>query len=276
MFFSPVVRKSHTCSFKKEATSLPARRQLNRDCPDQTDSSYHVTLWDGSNYKRAARGGAIGLQAGQKGSDDIASFSPHNDNLLDDGRASFVFPAFASEDYYVDLVAPAFRPPEGQTPAHTYFGPYMLEIYDLGPTKTQSQPEGYGVKASNICVNNRCYNDPRFPKLHLASYANTETYEISVGNNPLSKNLSQATTFTIDPQNTTRELKLDRIGAFVHSMTGSSIPQATIHLYTGSDRGTKLFDLEPIYNDDRHIDYFVAPRNAPLLTRGIHRFQPFP
>ena len=27
---------------------------LNRDCPDQTDSSNHVTLWDGSNYKRAA------------------------------------------------------------------------------------------------------------------------------------------------------------------------------------------------------------------------------
>ena len=26
----------------------------NRDCPDQTDSSNHVTLWDGSNYKRAA------------------------------------------------------------------------------------------------------------------------------------------------------------------------------------------------------------------------------
>ena len=25
-----------------------------RDCPDQTDSSNHVTLWDGSNYKRAA------------------------------------------------------------------------------------------------------------------------------------------------------------------------------------------------------------------------------
>ena len=23
-------------------------------CPDQTDSSNHVTLWDGSNYKRAA------------------------------------------------------------------------------------------------------------------------------------------------------------------------------------------------------------------------------
>ena len=26
----------------------------NRDCPDQTDSSNHVTLWDGSSYKRAA------------------------------------------------------------------------------------------------------------------------------------------------------------------------------------------------------------------------------
>ena len=24
---------------------------INRDCPDQTDSSNHVTLWDGSNYK---------------------------------------------------------------------------------------------------------------------------------------------------------------------------------------------------------------------------------
>ena len=29
-------------------------RDLTRDCPDQTDSSNHVTLWDGSNYKRAA------------------------------------------------------------------------------------------------------------------------------------------------------------------------------------------------------------------------------
>ena len=27
---------------------------INRDCPDQTDSSNHVTPWDGSNYKRAA------------------------------------------------------------------------------------------------------------------------------------------------------------------------------------------------------------------------------
>ena len=31
-----------------------AETVLTRDCPDQTDSSNHVTLWDGSNYKRAA------------------------------------------------------------------------------------------------------------------------------------------------------------------------------------------------------------------------------
>ena len=30
------------------------RKNYSRDCPDQTDSSNHVTLWDGSNYKRAA------------------------------------------------------------------------------------------------------------------------------------------------------------------------------------------------------------------------------
>ena len=35
-------------------TVADAVEQYNRDCPDQTDSSNHVTLWDGSNYKRAA------------------------------------------------------------------------------------------------------------------------------------------------------------------------------------------------------------------------------
>ena len=34
-----------------QETGVPV---VNRDCPDQTDSSNHVTLWDGSNYKRAA------------------------------------------------------------------------------------------------------------------------------------------------------------------------------------------------------------------------------
>ena len=35
--------------------SVPAvtDSDISRDCPDQTDSSNHVTLWDGSNYKRA-------------------------------------------------------------------------------------------------------------------------------------------------------------------------------------------------------------------------------
>ena len=42
----------------KRAAAQSLRRlgmnSLSRDCPDQTDSSNHVTLWDGSNYKRAA------------------------------------------------------------------------------------------------------------------------------------------------------------------------------------------------------------------------------
>ena len=33
---------------------VPVAIEFSRDCPDQTDSSNHVTLWDGSNYKRAA------------------------------------------------------------------------------------------------------------------------------------------------------------------------------------------------------------------------------
>ena len=218
--------------------------------------------------------------------------SPHNDNLLDDGRASFAFPAFANEEYYVDLVAPAFRPPEGQTPAHTYFGPYMLEIYDLGVTQrtlgvtgqtctdgvcrggTMQYSEGYGIKASNICVNNRCFNDPRFPEFHDSQHPTNETHEVSVGNNPLSKNLSQAIAFTAgNSESLTRNFQLDRIGAFVHSMTGGSIPQAAVHTYTSDNPGTtKLFDLEPLYNDDRHIDYFIAPRDAQALSRSTFYF----
>ena len=76
-------------------------------------NSYRVRAWFGTSKEdsaTAARGGAIGLQFSRAGI-ELASLSPHNDNLLDDGRASFVFPAFANEEYYVDLVAPAFRPP---------------------------------------------------------------------------------------------------------------------------------------------------------------------
>ena len=255
-------------------------------------NSYRVRAWFGTSKEdsaTAARGGAIGLQFSRSGI-ELASLSPHNDNLLDDGRASFAFPAFANEEYYVDLVAPAFRPPNGQTPAHTYFGPYMLEIYDLGVTQralgvtgqtcddddvctggTMQYSEGYGVKATNVCVNNRCFNDPRFPEFHDSQHPTNETHEVSVGNNPLSKNLSQAITFTAaaDTTNPIRNFKVDRIGAFVHSMTSGSIPQAAVHLYSSSGVGAKWFDLETLHNDDRHIDYFMAPRDAQPLARGI-------
>ena len=210
---------------------------------------------------------------------------------MDDGRASFVFPTFAGEEYYVDLVAPAFRPPEGITAAHTYYGPYMLEIYDLGVTQrtlgvdgqtcdqdnrvrtggTMRYSEGYGIKASNLCVNNRCNNDPRFPEFAPAGYANDETHVVSVGNNPTSKNLSQAASFRAgDGTSPTAEFQLDRIEAFVHSMTSGSIPQVAIHLLSGAVPGDKLFDLDPIYNDDGHIDTFVAPQGAQALVKTTH------
>ena len=253
-------------------------------------NSYRVRAWFGTSKEdsaTAARGGAIGLQFSRSGI-ELASLSPHNDNLLDDGRASFVFPAFAGEEYYVDLVAPAFRPPDGLNPAYTYYGSYMLEIYDLGVTQRSlgvtgqtcnsdnsictggrvSYSEGYGIKASNICVNNRCSNDPRFPEFQVTGYETNETHEVSVGNNPSSKNLSQAVSFiAADGTGPTARFQLDRIEAFVHSMTGGSIPKAAIHAIFGGAPGDKLFDLEPLYNDDGHIDYFVAPRNAQALNR---------
>ena len=210
---------------------------------------------------------------------------------MDDGRASFEFPAFANEEYYVDVVAPAFRPSEGSTPAYTYYGPYMLEIYDLGVTQralgvtgqtctdgvctggTITHSEGYGIKASNICVNDRCFNDPRFPEFQVDGYETNETYEVSVGNNPSSKNLLRAASFlTPDDTSPTAKFKLDRIGTFVHSMTGGSIPQAAIHVVDGTGPGNKLFDLEPIYNDDAHIDYFVAPQGAQALGRNTRYY----
>ena len=75
-------------------------------------NSYRVRAWFGTSKTDSAtaqRGGAIGLQF-SRAVFELSSLSPHNDNLLDDGRASFVFPAFANEEYYVDVVAPAFRP----------------------------------------------------------------------------------------------------------------------------------------------------------------------
>ena len=167
------------------------------------------------------------------------------------------------------MIAPAFRYNSPAIPAYDYYGDYMLEIYDLGPTQTPSQPEGYGIKASNICVNNRCFNDPRFPEFHQAGYENDETHEVSVGNNPTSKNLTQAVAFRADGNTSpTASFKLDRIGAFVHSMTGGSIAKVAIHSSTSSGPGAKLFDLDPLLNDEENVDYFVAPRNAQALSRN--------
>ena len=187
--------------------------------------------------------------------------------------------------------SPRRSAPDGSNPAYTYYGPYSLEIYDLGVTQRQlgfsgqtctdgvctggtvTYSEGYGIKASNICVNNRCFNDPRFPGLHLSGYGTNETHIVSVGNNPSTKNLSQAAAFRVDNRSNspTAKFQLDQIGAFVHSMTGGSIPQAAIHAHgSGGTPGTKLFDLEPIYNDDAHFDYFVAPRDAQVLTKSTN------
>ena len=262
------------------------------------DNSYMVRAWFGTSKPDSAtaeRGGAIGLQAGRAGSPYISSFSPYNDNLLDDGRASFAFPVDAGEDYYVDVVAPAFRPPDGQSPAYTYYGPYSLEIYDLGPTQrllgvsgqtcnthnrictggTVIYSEGYGIKASNICVNYRCSNDPRFPKLHLSAYPINETHEVSVGNNPVSKNYQQLGVFRAGTTGPTAKFKVDRIGVFVHSMTSGSRPQAAVYVYVGGALGAKMFDMEPLYNGDGHIDYFVAPRDAQALTRNTRYYVMF-
>ena len=73
----------------------------------------------------------------------------------------------------------------------------------------------------------------------------------------------------------TASFKLDRIGAFVHAMTSGSIAQAAIHASTSSRPGTKLFDLDPLLNDDRHIDYFVAPRDAQALSKNTKYYVVF-
>ena len=138
------------------------------------------------------------------------------------------------------MIAPAFRYNSPAIPAYDYYGAYMLEIYNRGPTQTQSQPEGYGIKASNICVNNRCFNDPRFPEFWDDDHLTARLHEVSVGNNPTSKNLTQAVAFRADStRSPTASFKLDRIGAFVHSMTAGSMAQAAIYSVTSSGPGTQ-------------------------------------
>ena len=235
-------------------------------------NSYRVRAWFGESKADSAtpdRGGDIHLYGGRGDPGSIYSLGKYYDDLLEDGLATFAFPAHANEDYYLSVIAPAFRYDSPAVPAHDYYGPYMLEIYDLGPTQTPSQPEGYGIKATNVCVNNRCFNDPRFPEFHVAGHETNETHEVSVGNNPTSKNLTQAVGFRAgSSESATASFKLDRIGAFVHSMTTGSIAKAAIHASASSGVGAKLFDLEPLLNDEEHVDYFVAPQDAQALSRN--------
>ena len=235
-------------------------------------NSYRVRAWFGESKADSAtpdRGGDIHLYGGRGDPGSIYSLGKYYDDLLEDGLATFAFPAHANEDYYLSVIAPAFRYDSPAVPAHDYYGPYMLEIYDLGPTQTPSQPEGYGIKATNVCVNNRCFNDPRFPEFHVAGHETNETHEVSVGNNPTSKNLTQAVGFRAgSSESATASFKLDRIGAFVHSMTTGSIAKAAIHASASSGVGAKLFDLEPLLNDEEHVDYFVAPQDAQALNRN--------
>ena len=242
-------------------------------------NSYRVRAWFGTSKadsETSERGGDIHLYAGRGNPDNIYSLGQYYDDLLEDGLATFAFPAHANEDYYLSIIAPAFRYNSPAIPAYDYYGAYMLEIYDLGPTQTPSQPEGYGIKASNICVNNRCFNDPRFPEFHDSQYPTNETHEVSVGNNPTSKDLTQAVAFRADGSTSpTASFKLDRIGAFVHAMTGGSIAQAAIHASTSSGPGAKLFDLDPLLNDEENVDYFVAPRSAQALSRNTKYYVVF-
>ena len=85
----------------------------------------------------------------------------------------------------------------------------------------------------------------------------------------MSKDFVRGAFFRSLSSSSTERFQLDRIGAFVHSMTAGSIPQAAVHTLTGIYPGDKLFDLEPLYNDDAHIDYFIAPQGAQVLNRGI-------
>ncbi len=52
--FPMMFRKWAFDNYPEELLTASFLDRYSRDCPDQTDSSNHVTLWDGSSYKRAA------------------------------------------------------------------------------------------------------------------------------------------------------------------------------------------------------------------------------
>ena len=58
-------------------------------------------------------------------------------------------------------------------------------------------------------------------------------------------------------------------------MTGGSLAQAAIHASTSSGSGAKLFDLDPLLNDEENVDYFVAPRSAQALSRNTKYYVVF-
>ena len=251
--------------------------------------SYRVRAWFGSSRDDAAtsqRGGSISLMFARSGSSDIGSLSPHEDDLLDDGRATFTFGARRGTDYWVSLVAPAFSPTAAfvSTPSYSYYGPYELELVDLGPTQrricpgtgtssggcTPSYTPGFGIKAANVCHNNRCGADPRLEHLFTSTVTPTETVTMSVGNDPTSKNLVQAARFFVGTSNQigATKFKLDRIEAFVHALSGGSMPHAAIYSDSGSSPHEKLFDLESPPAFGRHLDQFLAPADAEHLNHN--------
>ena len=259
--------------------------------------SYRVRAWFGSSRDDAAtsqRGGSISLMFARSGSSDIGSLSPHEDDLLDDGRAMFTFGARRGADYWVSLVAPAFSPTAAfvSTPSYSYYGPYELGLVDLGPTQrricpgtgtsstncTPSYTAGHGIKAANVCHNKRCEVDPRLQHLFTSTVTPTETVTMSVGNDPTSKNLVQAAQFTLGSSSDVgaAKFKLDRIEAFIHDTAGASKPTAAIYssvtvfgMGNVPTPNQKLFDLESPPTFGRHLDQFIAPDTAPDLDAGM-------
>ena len=176
------------------------------------------------------------------------------------------------------------------TPSYSYYGPYELELVDLGPTQrricpgtgtssggcTPSYTAGHGIKAANVCHNKRCEVDPRLQHLFTSTVTPTETVEVSVGNDPASKNLVQAARFTVgtSSQVGAAKFRLGRIEAFIHDTAGASMPHAAIYSSVtvfgmGNVRtpNQKLFDLESPPTFGRAPRPVHRPRHRPRSQR---------
>ena len=261
--------------------------------------SYRVQARFGaSGLRPSQRGGSISLMFARSGQSNMGSLSPHEDDLLDDGRAIFTFDARRGADYWVSVVAPAFAPTAAfvSSPSYSYYGPYELELVDLGPTQRRICPGigntstgctptytlGYGIKAANVCQNDRCADDPRLRHLYsqpVTVAAAEATIHPQVGNTSEAENLVQAARFYIGPAAATSAspvgsgadaFRLERVEAFAHDLSSASRPAAAIwsddfSVMTGAP-GQKLFDLESPPAFGRHLDQFLAPPGAPALS----------